>query len=247
MNIIFKTLYFSFILLSFSSAFGNGLDYKNRAVTYYLGSEPPTLETMDEATSTSVMVTGHTFEGLMRYDAQNQLTYGVAKSHAISEDGRTYTFKLRENALWSDGIPVKAQDFEFAWKECINPKKASKYAFIMYFLKNAEKANGGKVGLDEIGVKALDDFTLEVTLEQPCGFFLPLTTFLTYMPCRESFYKKYPGTYAAEAANCLYNGPFKMVEWKHESSILLKKNEKYWNRQAVWLEPEQKIPHRHGI
>ena len=214
-----------------------GVDYENRTISYVLEAEPPTLDTMDEVTSASSMISGHTFEGLMTYDENQQLVGGVAKEWDVSSDGLNYTFKLRKDAKWSDGSPVTAKDFEFAWKEVLNPQKASKYAFIMYVLKNSEEANAGKVPVDQIGVKATDDFTLKVELNQPCGYFLSLTTFVTYMPARQEFYEKIGRKkYASEADLMIYNGPFKMTKWKHNSAIYLEKNEHYWNKNKVWLE-----------
>ena len=215
----------------------NAIDYDTRTISYFLEAEPPTLDTMDEVTSASAMISGHTFEGLMTYNDKKQLVGGVAKKWEISSDGLKYTFYLRKNAKWSDGKTVTAHDFEFAWKEVINPEKASKYVFIMYPLKNAEKANAQKAGLDTVGVKAIDDFTLEVELDQPCGYFLSLTTFVTYMPCRKEFYQEVGKEhYASKPENLLYNGPFEMTSWKHSSSIKLSKNEQYWNKEKVWLE-----------
>src|SRR5690606_31052205 len=111
----------------------------------------------------------------------NEPVPGMAEGEPeVSEDGLTYTFKLRD-ANWSDGTPVTAHDFEYAWKRALDPETASQYAFILYYIKNAEAYNAGEAEADDVGVKALDDKTLEVELERSVPYFLSLTAFATYL------------------------------------------------------------------
>ncbi len=162
------------------------------------------------------------------------LAPGVAERWDIDSKGAT--FYLRKNALWSDGRPVTAKDFVFAWRMAVDPKVASEYAFIVYPVKNAEAINTGEIkDLTQLGVKAIDDYTLKVDFEYPCGYFLGLAAFSTYFPVREDFYKSMGSKYAAEASNLLYNGAFKLTKWVHGASLRMEKNENYWNKTAVTL------------
>lgn len=205
-----------------------------QTLTIALRTEPPTLDQTKATDSESFSILGHIMEGLVRYDKTNKLVGGVAESWKITEKGAT--FQLRKNAMWSDGKPVTARDFIFSWKTTLDPKTASTYSFILYPIKNAEKINKGELGLDELGVKAVGDNTLEVLFERPCGYFLSLTAFATYFPLREDFYKAQSGKYAANAQNMISNGPFKLVSWVHGANLRMEKNQVYWNKSAVALD-----------
>ena len=108
----------------------------------------------------------NTMEGLYRLDKDNKPIPAAAESSTKSEDGKKYTFKLRKDAKWSNGDPVTAKDFVFAWQRLVDPNTAAEYAFIMYYIKNAEAINEGKAPVATLGVKAVDDYTLEVELER---------------------------------------------------------------------------------
>ncbi len=128
-------------------------------------------------------------EGLYRLDDKQQPTPGIAESHEVSEDKKTYTFKLRD-AKWSDGTPITAKDFEYAWKEVLNPENASQYAYVFYNIEGAEEYNTKKGERDAVGVKAIDDKTFEVKLKAPADYFLGLTGFGPFMPKSEELSKK---------------------------------------------------------
>ncbi|GAA5345478.1 oligopeptide transport system substrate-binding protein [Planifilum fimeticola] len=192
---------------------------------------------LDSATSTDVIsgtILNNVMEGLMRLDKDDKPQPAIASSYDVSGDKKTYTFTLRD-AKWSDGEPVKAQDFEYAWKRALNPKTKSEYAYILYPIKNAEKYNTGKAKASDVGVRALDDKTLEVKLEEPIPYFLSLTTFSTYLPQRKDIVEKFGGDYAKEPDKMVYNGPFVLTSWAHEQSLQLKKNDNYWDRNSVFL------------
>ncbi|MEW9031532.1 MAG: peptide ABC transporter substrate-binding protein [Planifilum fimeticola] len=192
---------------------------------------------LDSATSTDVIsgtILNNVMEGLMRLDKDDKPQPAIASSYDVSEDKKTYTFTLRD-AKWSDGEPVRAQDFEYAWKRALNPKTKSEYAYILYPIKNAEKYNTGKAKASDVGVRALDDKTLEVKLEEPIPYFLSLTTFSTYLPQRKDIVEKFGGDYAMEPDKMVYNGPFVLTSWAHEQSLQLKKNDNYWDRNSVFL------------
>ncbi|PFR87679.1 peptide ABC transporter substrate-binding protein, partial [Bacillus cereus] len=171
-----------------------------------------------------------------RLDKDNKATPGVAESYKKSDDGKKYTFKLNKNAKWSNGDPVTAKDFVFSWKRAIDKNTAAEYAYIMFDLKNAKAINEGTAELDTLGVKAVDDHTLEVELENPVPYFVELTSFGTFYPLNEKFMKEKGDKFGLEADTTLYNGPFTLSEWKHEEGWKMKKNAQYWDNKTVKLE-----------
>ena len=198
--------------------------------------EPPDLDSAKSTDSVSFTILNNVNEGLMRLDENNEPVPGMAEGEPeVSEDGLTYTFKLRD-ANWSDGTPVTAHDFEYAWKRALDPETASQYAFILYYIKNAEAYNAGEAEADDVGVKALDDKTLEVELERPVPYFLSLTAFSTYLPQKQEFVEEQGDNYAKEDDALLYNGPFVLQNWEHEAGWELAKNEQYWDAENVQLD-----------
>lgn len=213
---------------------GKAFDIEARTITNYLRDEPPQMDSTRATDMISGMLIGHVFEGLLRYDASNEVVGGVAERWEITPEKAT--FWLREDARWSDGVPVTADDFIFAWRKVVEPANASEYAFIMYYVKNAEAINSGELPVEELGVRALGDRVLEVDLERPVAFFDKLVAFGIYSPVREDFYRSRNGRYGADAEDMVYNGPFMMTRWIHGAHVRLEKNPEYWNRDQVWLE-----------
>jgi oligopeptide transport system substrate-binding protein len=173
-------------------------------------------------------------EGLTRYGTKGEILPGVAEKWELKPTGAT--FHLRKNAKWSDGKPVTANDFVFAWRKVVDPAVASEYAFIMYAVKNAEAINTKKMPLDQLGVSAPDPYTLKVEFERPCGYFLGLGAFPTYSPIRQDYYESQGQKYAAESNTQLYNGPFIITKWVHGASLTLEKNPNYWNKDRIKLD-----------
>ncbi|WP_134685663.1 peptide ABC transporter substrate-binding protein [Brevibacillus migulae] len=196
--------------------------------------EPSTVDPGIAEDNVSGGITRATFDGLTRLDKDAKPMNSIAQDVKVSEDGLTYTFTLRDSK-WSNGDPLTAHDFEFAWKRALNPKTASNYAYQLYYVKNGQKFHTGKGTADEVGVKALDDKTLEVKLENPTPYFLELTAFYTYYPVNKKVVEANPD-WAKEAATHVGNGPFKMTSWEHKSKIVLEKNENYWDKDNVKLE-----------
>lgn len=207
---------------------------KGSTIRIALAEEPPNLNATKATDQVSFFVLGHVMEGLLRYDKKGKLSPGVAEKWELNETGATFT--LRKNALWSDGKPVTASDFVFSWREAVNPKTASEYAFLVYPVKNAEKINKGELGLTDLGVVAVDDYTLKVEFEKPCGYFLSLMPFATYFPIREDFYQTVSDKYFADTDKMIFNGPFKLTSWVHGASLKMEKNEKYWNQSEVKID-----------
>ena len=152
--------------------------------------EPQTLDQAHTSINIEEFILKDLYEGLTIYDAAGKIVPGAAESWTVSDDGTVYTFKLRENARWSDGSPVTAEDFVFSFTRVEDPKTAAGYANILYPIKNAEKVNKGELGLDQLGLKAVDARTLEVTLERPTPFFLELLAHQTALPVSKASVEK---------------------------------------------------------
>ncbi len=199
------------------------------------GTEPPNLDPQLGTDSVSIEIDNAILEGLIRvYD--NEILPGMAETWDISEDGLTYTFHLRD-AQWSDGTKVTAQDFEYSFLRLLNPITASEYAFQGYYIVNGEEYNTGKItDPTQVGIKALDEKTLEIKLHSPTKYFLALTGFLSFMPSRKDLVDQYKEAYAADADKAVYNGPFTLKEWQHDASIVLEKNANYWNKEKINLD-----------
>ncbi|GIO25241.1 peptide ABC transporter substrate-binding protein [Oceanobacillus sp. J11TS1] len=174
-------------------------------------------------------------EGLTRLDENSEAAEGVAESWDISEDGLTYTFHLREDANWSNGDPVVAEDFVFAWKHMLNPDTASPAAFLAYYIEGAEAFNSGDGSAEDVNITAVDDKTLEVKLVQPTGFFLDLLTNPAFFPINHQVAEKTPDWHA-EAETFVANGPFMLESWEHNSEMVFAKNPEYWDADAVNLD-----------
>ncbi|MHB0802841.1 peptide ABC transporter substrate-binding protein [Bacillus thuringiensis] len=198
--------------------------------------EIPSLDTSKSTDTLGAQILGNIMEGLYRLDKNNNPIPAVAESHTISEDGKTYTFKLRKDAQWSNGDPVTAKNFVYAWQRLLDKNTAAEHAFIAYYIKSAKAINKGEKSTTELGAKAIDDYTLEVELEKPVPYFLNLVAFPPYYPLHEKFVKEKGNKYGLEANTTVYNGPFVMSSWKHEQGWQLKKNEKYWDAKTVKLE-----------
>lgn len=201
-----------------------------------IGSEPPTIDPALATDSTSGAIIKNVFEGLTAMDNAGEVLPGAAESWEVSEDGLTYTFKLREGNTWSNGDPVTASDFEYAWKRVLNPETASQYASILYVVAGAEAYNSGEGEADAVGVTAVDDSTLEVTLANPTTYFLELTAFYTYMPVHKATVEA-DADWALDASDAyVTNGPFSLQEWAHSSHYVLVKNDSYWDVDNVSLD-----------
>ncbi|MFC4777892.1 peptide ABC transporter substrate-binding protein [Paenibacillus sp. GCM10023252] len=199
-----------------------------------LHSEPSTLDPALMEDNVSGTIATGIYEGLTRKDENGQSIAGMAEKWDVSEDGLTYTFHMREDAKWSNGDKVTANDFEFSWKRALDPATGSTYSYQFYYIKGAQEYNEGKVKTaDEVGIKATDEKTLVVTLKSPTPYFLSLTSFYTYYPEHQSI--KDNEAWAAEAETIITNGPFKLKAWEHSVSIDLEPSEHYYAADEIKL------------
>ena len=173
------------------------------------------------------------FEGLTTLGQDGSIVAGTAERWETSEDGLVWTFYIRKDAKWSDGKDVTANDFIYSWKRAVDPATASDYAYYIYFIKNGEKINAGEADIDTLGVRAIDDKTLEVTLENPCQFFTEIVAFPTLVPLREDIVSANKDKWALDPATYIGNGPYKLISWEHDSKITFEKNEYYWDKNNV--------------
>ncbi|PIE91765.1 peptide ABC transporter substrate-binding protein [Bacillus fungorum] len=198
-------------------------------------AEIPTMDVTKATDGESMNVMKNVFEGLYTLGEGNKLIPAVAESYEVSEDKKTYTFHLRDSK-WSNGTPVTAADFVFSWKRAVNPNTAAEYAFLFFDIKNAKRINSKELPVNQLGVKAIDDKTLEVQLEQPVPYFIDLTTFATFLPINEKYFESQGKQYGLEENQLVYNGAFTLDNWKHEQSFQLKKNPNYWDAKTVKLD-----------
>lgn len=206
------------------------------AITVNISTEPPNLFSVKSTDTTSSDVLRHVLETLVELDANDQVIPGVAKEWTVSDDGLTYNFKLRDDMKWSNGEPVTAHDFVFAWTSLLSPEIASEYAYFGYVFKNGLAFSEGKVGADELGFKAVSDYELEVTLENPTSYFLGSLAYKSFAPLNEKAYKEFGEAYGTDADKMVYNGPYKIASWEHENKIVLEKNPDYYDADNVELE-----------
>ncbi len=221
-------------LVSSGSGSSEAIEPEQNMITIALRDEPPQLDSGHRADMISGMILGHIMEGLLSYDERSNLVGGVAQRWEIQP--LEAKFWLRKDARWSDGKPVTAHDFVFAWRKAADPAQASEYAFLMFYLKNGEAVSKGEMPLEALGVQAIDDHTLEIQLSRPTAFFDKLVAFQTFLPIREDFYKQTNGRYSADAHEMLYNGRFKLTSWVHGSTMMMEKNEHYWDADDVKLD-----------
>jgi len=166
---------------------------------------------------------------------------GIAERWDVSPDRRTYTFHLRRSR-WSDGQPLTAHDFAYAWRRVLQPETRSEYSYMLYPIDHAEDFNTGKLeDFSQVGVNALDDRTLQVRLEHPVPYFLELTAFGTYSPVRKDAIEAH-GDRWTRPGRLLSNGPFYLTDWRQRERIAVKKNPHYWNADRVVLQEIEILP-----
>ena len=185
------------------------------------------------------------FEGLVAFDQTGTPQPGVAERWELSSDGLVYTFHLRKNALWSNGATVTAEDFVRSWRRALLPEMAAEYAYQLYYVRNAKTFNEGKItDFNEVGVRALDPFTLQVTLDNPTPFFLDLCAFVTLLPVPMPTIEQCErdGKSWTKPENIVTNGAFLLKEWRIFDRIRMVKNPAYWNAAKIGMKSIDVLP-----
>ncbi|MBO0476687.1 peptide ABC transporter substrate-binding protein [Vagococcus sp. DIV0080] len=215
---------------------------ESSSIHMMLNSELSSLNTSAILNTPDAIIHTGVFEGLYELNEKEELVPAAAKEMPeISKDGLTYTIKLREDGKWSNGDPVTAKDFEFAWKELIKPENAYVYSFLMSeTIKNAAEINLGEKPVEELGVKALDDYTLEVVLKEPKPFFTSLLAFSAFFPQHQETVETYKKEYGTSSEKAVYNGPYTIKDWDQaKTTFVLEKNKDYWNKEVVKVDTIQ--------
>lgn len=197
--------------------------------------EPETLDPHITSTTYESHILHDLLEGLVAHDAFANVVPGVAESWDVSEDGLTYTFNLREDARWSNGSRVTANDFVFSYQRILNPETGAKYANILYPILNAEAVNNGEMAPEEVAVVAVDEATLEITLAAPTPFFIELLTHNTSLPVYPPSVEEH-GSDFVRPENFVTNGPFTLSEVVPQAHIKAERNENYWDNDNVALD-----------
>lgn len=204
----------------------------------YSSSDIPSLDVNIATDSESSLVQGNVTEGLFVLGENDVPVNGVAESYEVSEDGLHYTFKLREDAVWSNGTKVTANDFVYSWRRLADPKTASEYQFMASTaaFKNNVQVMSGELAPEDLGVTAKDDYTLEVELEIPVPFFISLITFSNFLPINQEFAEAQGENFGTSIETTIYNGPFVLSSWEPEYEYVLSKNDTYWDKDSVKLD-----------
>ena len=238
----------AFLLLGTFTACGE-IKGSDAGIVFPIDKDPEYLDPQIISYEGSKNIIANCFEGLVALDPQGEIVPGCAESWSISADGLTYTFRLRQDCKWrvsiyagpliglsskeTNSIPVTAHDFVFGITRALRPETKSPVAKALYCIRNAQKVNSGKMSEKNLGVKALDDYTLEITLEREDPDFLYTLLEPGCMPCNEAFFKATGGRYGLAVKYLIYNGPFYINNWVDDASVSVRKNDYYYDSENV--------------
>lgn len=203
-------------------------------ITYNLGADPRTLDPALATDTTGMSILSNAFVGLTELDDKEKAVPGEAEKWEISDDKLTYTFHLKKDLKWSNGDPVTAKDYEYEWKRLLNKDTAAEYAYALWYLKNGKAYNDGNTTADQVGVKATDDNTLVVTLESPTPYFLEMLSQPYYFAVDQKVVESNKD-WATDASTLVSNGPFKITNYTIKDSVVLEKNDNYYDKDKVKL------------
>lgn len=220
-----------------SSDKGTASKDSKQEATILESQEMPAMDTIQASDTISFTTMNNVFEGLYRFNDKEELVPGMADGEPVANKDKTvYNIKIKD-AKWSNGDPVKAQDFVYAWQRALDPEQKSEYGPYMMIgkIKNADKVYNKKAKPEELGIKAVSDKELQITLEKPIPYFQSLLSFPTFYPVNEKFVKEQGDKYAKTAKNLVYNGPFELSSWDGPQATTweYKKNEEYWDKKNV--------------
>lgn len=205
----------------------------------HVGSEPNSIDPAINTAVDGATLINHAFEGLMKIDDTGEVVYGQAASHTVSDDGLVYTFKLRDDILWSDGQPVVAEDFVYAWQRAIDPATGSDYNYMIEMVAGADKimAEENPAPADTLAIRAVDEKTVEITLSVATSYFLEICAFPTTYPVRKDIIEANGEAWALEPETYIGNGPYILKEWENKGYMLYEKNPTYYG--VADLGPDQ--------
>ena len=229
-----KILFIFTLIITISCNRQNSIIDPTRDIIINMGSEPVTID----PTLNSIGVVGtyilHAFEGLTKIDKNNNIVPGVAEKWDISDDGLIYTFYLRTNAKWSDGKPVTAKDFEYAWKRALDINLDSPYSYMLEIIKNAKNINLGTMDIENLGVEAIDDNTLKVILETPSLYFLDFLAYYgVFLPLIKDIIEKYSDKWTLNPKTYVCNGQYILKEMIKDEKIVFEENPFYYDKNEI--------------
>lgn len=231
-----------FIVLAFLALCGCGRLPDRADLVFINGAEPELLDPAIVTAQATGRVMYAVYEGLVAFDARGVAQPGVAERWDISPDGLRYTFHLRSNATWSNGDPVTADDFLYSWKRILLPETAAEYAYQLYYVRGAKEFNEGKTkDFSQVGLRAIDPATFEVTLENPTPFFLDLCAFVTLLPVHRNTVEN-TSDWSSQSSHFVGNGAFTLGDWRPFDRVRLIKNPRYWNRANVGMQSVDVLP-----
>lgn len=233
-NIFILLTLFIFVSCDNANNKENNKGYTEGEISINLGGEPRTLDPTLNSLSFGSIYMIHFFEGLTKRDINDNIVPAMAESWEISQDGLKYTFHLRTNAKWSDGKNVAASDFEYALKRAVNPKTAAAYSHMLNVVKNARLILSGESEVESLQVKAKDDYTLEIVLENPTPYFLEyISVSSPYFPVRRDIIEKYGDEWSKKPETYIVNGPYIMTERKTDEKIVMELNTNYYAKDEI--------------
>lgn len=208
-----------------------------QAIAVSLPAELTTLDTTQTTDKATFTIVQHLFEGLYRFDENSEPVPGLAEGVEISEDGKTYTFTLRDDAKWSNGEAITSADFAYAWKKLVDPATMGPNAYLLDNVVNSKDIREGNADVETIGLETPDDATFIVQLEQPQPSFLSLISIGWLAPQNQAFVEEKGDTYARTSEDLLYSGPFTLTDWQQTGDEwTLVKNDQYYDADVVQLE-----------
>lgn len=225
------TIYFLYVIIISVSCSSQNKERNSKELFINASEEPKTID--PTLSGNDFVYPRHIFETLIVKGKDGSLEGGAAKSWNISEDGLTYTFYLRDNAKWSDGKKVIADDFVYAMQRACSPKSGAEYTSFIEYIKNAVKILSNDIPVERLGVRAIDDNTLEIVLEAPTGYFLDILTYPIFAPVRKDIIEKYDDKWTLSPESYIGNGAFIMTERSPDEKIVVVKNTNYWNKDNI--------------
>ena len=203
---------------------------------FFLNNEPENLDPWVNNNGEASQIIAAVHEPMLRRDSEGGWIPGLMTDYQTNEDHTVHTLTLREGAKWSDGTDITVEDIVYSYQRALDPELGSAIAYRYFPILNAEAFYKGEVGADELAVKAVDDKTIEITTAEPCDFFVDMMTSAGFAPIQKAAGEKYGDLYGTDVDKVVSSGPFVLTEWTHKNSMVLEKNENYWDAENVKLE-----------
>ncbi len=203
---------------------------------FFLNNEPENLDPWVNNNGEASQIIAAVHEPMLRRDSEGGWIPGLMTDYQTNEDHTVHTLTLREGAKWADGTDITVEDIVYSYQRALDPELGSAIAYRYFPILNAEAFYKGEVGADELGVKAVDDKTIEITTAEPCDFFVDMMTSAGFAPIQKAAGEKYGDLYGTDVDKVVSSGPFVLTEWTHKNSMVLEKNENYWDAENVKLE-----------